>query len=159
MNWLSHDRLGFNYRMSDVTAALGVAQLERLDTLLAERVRVAGLYRERLSAIEGLVLPCEDQGAERRSWFVYVVQVPEGVDRDAVIGRLDARGIASKAYLPCIHLQPFYRERFGYRGGEFPVAEAVAARSLALPFFTTMGESEVDRVAEALRAAIEHRNI
>ncbi len=151
MNWLSHDRLGFNYRMSDVTAALGVAQVERLDALLAERVRVAGLYRERLGAIEGLVLPCEDEGAERRSWFVYVVQVPEGADRDGVIARLAEAGIASKAYLPCIHLQPFYRERFGFRGGEFPVAEQVAARSLALPFFTTMGESEVDRVAEALR--------
>ena len=82
MDWLSHDRLGFNYRMSDVTAAIGVAQVERLDALLAERVRVASLYGERLASIEGLVLPCEDAGAERRSWFVYVVQVPEGVDRD-----------------------------------------------------------------------------
>ena len=132
-----------------MTAALGVAQLERLDALLAERARVAGLYRERLSAIEGLVLPCEDEGAERRSWFVYVVQLPEDVDRDGLIGRLAEQGIASKAYLPVIHLQPYYRERFGYRGGEFPVAEAVAARSLALPFFTTMGESEVERVASA----------
>ena len=157
MSWLSHDRLGFNYRMSDVSAAIGVAQLERLDTLLAERARVAALYRERLAAIEGLVLPCEDRGAERRSWFVYVVQVPEGADRDAVIGRLAELGIASKAYLPCIHLQAFYRERFGFRGGEFPVAEAVAARSLALPFFTAMGESEVDRVASGLQAALGHR--
>ena len=154
MNWLLHDRLGFNYRMSDVTAALGVAQLERLDTLLAERARVAGLYRERLSAIEGLVLPCEDEGPERRSWFVYVVQLPEEVDRDGLVGGLAEQGIASKAYLPVIHLQPHYRERFGYRGGEFPVAEAVAARSLALPFFTTMGESEVERVAQGLQAAL-----
>ena len=92
MDWLSHDRLGFNYRMSDVTAAIGVAQVERLDALLAERARVAGLYRERLGAIEGLVLPCEDAGAERRSWFVYVVQVPEGADRDVVIERLAAGG-------------------------------------------------------------------
>jgi perosamine synthetase len=157
MDWLSHDRLGFNYRMSDVTAALGVAQVERLDTLLAERARVAGLYRERLSAIEGVVLPCEDAGAERRSWFVYVVQVPDGVDRDGVIARLGEMGIASKAYLPVIHLQPFYRERFGYRGGEFPVAEAVAARSLALPFFTAMGESEVERVAAGLESALGRR--
>ena len=154
MNWLSHDRLGFNYRMSDVTAALGVAQVERLDSLLAERERVAGLYRERLAGIEGLVLPCEDEGAERRSWFVYVVQLPAGVDRDGVIAQLGRAGIASKAYLPVIHLQPFYRVRFGFRGGEFPVAEAVAARSLALPFFTTMGESEVERVAEGLEAAL-----
>jgi perosamine synthetase len=157
MDWLSHDRLGFNYRMSDVTAALGVAQVERLDTLLAERARVAGLYRERLSAIEGVVLPCEDAGAERRSWFVYVVQIPDGVDRDGVIARLGEMGIASKAYLPVIHLQPFYRERFGYRGGEFPVAEAIASRSLALPFFTAMGGSEVERVAAGLESALGRR--
>jgi perosamine synthetase len=157
MDWLSHDRLGFNYRMSDVTAALGVAQVERLDGLLASRARVAALYGERLAAVEGLVLPCEDAGAERRSWFVYVVQLPAGVDRDGVIASLSQSGIASKAYLPVIHLQPFYRERFGYRGGEFPVAEAVAARSLALPFFTAMGEAEVERVGAALEAALGRR--
>jgi perosamine synthetase len=154
MDWLSHDRLGFNYRLSDVAAALGVAQVERLDVMLAERERVARLYRERLAGIGGLVLPCEDEGAERRSWFVYVVQLPANADRGAVIAALAADGIASKAYLPCIHLQPFYRERFGYRGGEFPVAERVAARSVALPFFTAMGEAEVERVAAALARAL-----
>jgi perosamine synthetase len=157
MDWLSHDRLGFNYRMSDVTAAIGVAQVERLDTLLAERARVASLYGERLASIDGLVLPCEDTGAERRSWFVYVIQLPEEADRDGVIGLLGKAGVASKAYLPVIHLQPYYRERFGYRGGEFPVAEAVAARSMALPFFTAMGEAEVERVATALEAALGRR--
>jgi perosamine synthetase len=155
MDWLSHDRLGFNYRLSDVAAALGVAQVERLDTLLGDRDRVARLYRERLAGIEGVVLPCEDRGKERRSWFVFVVQVPEGVDRDGVIAALSEEGIASKAYLPCIHLQPLYRERFGFRGGEFPVAERVASRSLALPFFTAMGEAEVDRVGEALQTALD----
>ena len=154
MDWLSHDRLGFNYRLSDVAAALGVAQVERLDALLAERDRVARLYRERLAAIEGLVLPCEDEGRERRSWFVFVVQVPEGADRDGVIAALADEGIASKAYLPCIHLQPLYRERFGFRGGEFPVAERDAARSLALPFFTAHGASDVELVASALKTAL-----
>jgi len=154
MDWLAHDRLGFNYRLSDVAAALGVAQLERLDALLAERERVAGLYRQRLGGLEGLVLPCEDMGRERRSWFVFVVQVPADADRDGVIAALAADGIASKAYLPCIHLQPFYRERFGFKGGEFPVAERIAARSLALPFFTAMGEAEVGRVAEGLARAL-----
>jgi perosamine synthetase len=154
MDWLSHDRLGFNYRLSDVAAAIGVAQVERLDTLLAERERVAGLYRGRLADIEGLVLPCEDHGREHRSWFVFVVQLPEEADRDGVIAALAAEGIASKAYLPCIHLQPLYRERFGFRGGEFPVAERVAARSLALPFFTAMAEAEVDRVGDALARAL-----
>ena len=150
MDWLAHDRLGFNYRLSDIAAAIGVAQLARVEELLAERRRVAARYAERLSGIEGLDLPCPDTGLARRSWFVYVVQVPLEVDRDSVIRALAERGIASKAYLPCIHLQPFYRERFGYRGGEFPVAEQVAARSIALPFFTRMTEGQVDRVCETL---------
>jgi perosamine synthetase len=154
MDWLSHERLGFNYRMSDVSAALGVAQVERLDGLLAARRRVAGLYRQRLAGIEGLGLPCEDAGDQRRGWFVFVVQLPEGSDRDTVSASLASVGVASKAYLPCIHLQPFYRERFGFSGGEFPIAERVAAHSLALPFFTAMGEAEVERVASALEAAL-----
>jgi perosamine synthetase len=135
--------------------------------MLADRVRVAGLYAERLGAMgaapagegdpDGLVLPCADRGEERRSWFVYVLQLPEGADRDAVIAALAADGVQSKAYLPCIHLLPFYRERFGFREGEFPVAERVAERSLALPFFTAMGEAEVERVAGALAAALGGR--
>jgi perosamine synthetase len=164
MGWLDHDRLGFNYRMTDIQAALGVAQVERLDQLLEERRRVASLYGERLAAMggtaagdgdaDGLVLPSADQGDERRSWFVYVVQLPANSDRDAVIADLDQRQIASKAYLPCIHLMPYYRERFGHREGEFPVAERIASRSLALPFYPAMGNDEVERVAEALSEAL-----
>ena len=135
MDWLDHDRLGFNYRLGELACAVGVAQLERLDDLLAARARVAGWYREALAGIEGLTLPCEDRGAERRGWFVYVVQLPRGVDRDATIEALRGRGIQSKPYLPAIHLMSFYRERFGHRKGEFPVCEDVAARSIALPFF------------------------
>ena len=160
MDWLDHDRVGFNYRLSELQAALGVAQVERAAELLEARARVAGLYSEALSELggrpagdgpdEGLVLPCTDRGAERRSWFVYTVRLPAAADRDAVIADLAQRGIASKAYLPCIHLMPHYRERFGYAGGEFPVAEAVAERSLALPFFPAMTEGQVDRVSEAL---------
>jgi len=155
MDWLSHDRLGFNYRLSDVAAAIGVAQVERLDALLAERDRVARLYRERLGGLEGLVLPCDDRGNERRSWFVFVVQLPDDADRDGVIAALASDGIASKAYLPCIHLQPLYRERFGFAGGEFPIAERVAARSLALPFFGSMSERQVERVCASLREVLK----
>ncbi len=164
MGWLSHDRLGFNYRLTDLQAALGVAQLERAEALLGERARLAASYGERLAAIgagpagegdpDGLVLPCADRGAERRSWFVYVVQLPEGADRDGVIAALAERGVAAKAYLPCIHLMPHYREHFGHREGEFPVAERVSRRSLALPFFTAMGEAEVETVTGALAAAL-----
>jgi perosamine synthetase len=149
-----HDRLGFNYRISDMAAAVGVAQLERANAILDVRAQVARLYRERLAGIEGLVLPCEDRPPETRSWFVYVVQLPEGVARDRVVSELSARAVQSKAYLPCIHLQPLYRERFGFVGGEFPVAESVSARSLALPFYNTIGEEEVERVCEALREAL-----
>ncbi len=154
MGRLEHERLGFNYRLTDLSAALGIAQLERADEILARRTRVAELYRERLSALEGLVLPCEDRGSEQRSWFVYVVQLPEGSDREAVIAALADRGVASKPYLPCIHLLPLYRERFGFQDGEFPVAERFAARSLGLPFFTSMREEQVDRVVGALAEAL-----
>ena len=157
MDWLDHDRLGFNYRLSDVACAIGIAQLERLDGLLAGRARVAAQYREALAPLvaeHGLALPCEDRGAERRGWFVFVVQVPPGVDRDATILALQEHGVRSKPYLPAIHLMSFYRERFGHRPGEFPVAEDVAARSLALPFFPQMSEGQVARVAEALTQLI-----
>jgi dTDP-4-amino-4,6-dideoxygalactose transaminase len=157
MGRIEHERLGFNYRLTDVSAAIGVAQLERADELLARRARVAELYGERLAGVDGLVLPLADRGAERRGWFVYVVALPERADRDAVIAELAARGIAAKAYLPCIHLLPYYRERFGFRGGEFPVAEGFAGRSLGLPFFTAMTEGQVDRVAGALAAALGQR--
>ena len=154
MGWLDHDRLGFNYRLDELSSALGLAQLERLDELLAARAAAAALYEQALAGIEGLDLPCPDEDGDRRSWFVYVVQLPEGVDRDAAVLALRDRGIDSKPYLPAIHLMSFYRERYGHREGEFPVCEEVARRSLALPFFTQLTEGQVDRVAAALRAAI-----
>ena len=154
MGRIEHDRLGYNYRLTDLSAAIGLAQVERADELLGRRARVAGMYRERLEGLEGLTVPIPDRGAERRSWFVYVVGLPERADRDGVIAGLASRGIAAKAYLPCIHLLPFYRERFGFGGGEFPVAERFASRSLGLPFFTAMTEQQVDRVVDALTAAL-----
>jgi perosamine synthetase len=157
MGWLDHDRLGFNYRLSDLACALGLAQLERLDDMLAARARVAGWYRdalEGLAAEHGLALPCADQGGDVRGWFVFVVQLPEGVDRDATVVALRELGVQSKPYLPAIHLMSFYRERFGHRPGEFPICERVAAASLALPFFPAMTESQVARVAAALGSVI-----
>jgi perosamine synthetase len=153
MGWLDHDRLGFNYRLSDVAAAIGVAQLEKLDAMLADRARVAALYEEGLAGIDELRTPLSGRGAEARSWFVYAVRLPSGADRDATIDRLAGQGIAGKAYLPCIHLFPHLRE-LGYREGQFPVAEAASARSLALPFFPSMTESQVARVCEALAQSL-----
>jgi perosamine synthetase len=154
MGWLDHDRLGFNYRLSDLACAIGLAQLRRLDQMLAARAHVAALYREALGAIEGLQLPCADLDGDRRGWFVFVVQLPPDVERDATVRALNARRVQSKPYLPAIHLMSFYRERFGHREGEFPVCEDVAARSLALPFFPDISESQVARVAAELRTAL-----
>jgi perosamine synthetase len=154
MGWLDHDRLGFNYRLSDIACALGIAQLGRLEEMLAARARVAGWYREALAGVEGLGLPCVDMGGDRRGWFVFVVQLPVGVERDMVLRWLAERGVQSKPYLPAIHLMSFYRERFDYRLGMLPICEGVAARSLALPFFPEMTASQVERVAGELVRAV-----
>jgi perosamine synthetase len=125
--------------------------------MLAARAGVAARYREALAGLaaqDGLGLPCEDAGGDVRGWFVFVVQVPEGRDRDTTVLGLREHGVQSKPYLPAIHLMSFYRESFGHREGEFPVAEAVAARSLALPFFPDMREHQVERVADALSAVL-----
>jgi perosamine synthetase len=157
MDWLDHDRLGFNYRLSDVACAIGLAQMDRLDDMLAARARAAGWYREalgELAAQRGLGLPCEDGATiagDRRGWFVFVVQVPhDGPSRDDVIRALRERGVQSKPYLPAVHLMSYYREAFGYREGQFPVCEDVAARSLALPFFPQLTQGQVARVAATL---------
>jgi len=154
MGWLDHDRLGFNYRLSDIACALGLAQLERLDAMLADRARVAALYGDGLAGIEGLEPPAPDARGARRSWFVYVVRLPPGTDRVQAVRALAERGIETKPYLPAIHLFSFYRERFGHRPGEFPVAEDAAARSLALPFFPGLSDVRVERVCAELRAVL-----
>lgn len=153
MGWLDHAGLGFNYRLSDLAAALGVAQMERLDALLDSRARVASQYADGLAAIDGVSTPIAARGAERRSWFVYPVCLADGIDRDGVVACLARNGIASKAYLPCIHLFPHLRE-LGYREGQFPVAEAASGQSLALPFFPAMTEANVTRVCEALALSL-----
>jgi perosamine synthetase len=154
MDWLDHDRLGFNYRLSEIACAIGLAQLDRLDEMLAARTRVAAAYGEALAGIDGLELPCPDEGGSVRGWFVYTVSVPHGVDRDETIRGLRMRGVQSKPYLPAIHLMSYYRERFGHREGEFPVCEDVAARSIALPFHPRLSEGDVAAVAQALTASL-----
>ena len=155
MGWLDHDRLGFNYRLSDIACALGLAQLERLDEMLGARARVADAYRDALAGIEGLQLPCPDADGNRRGWFVFVVQLPRDVDRDGCVRALAELGIPSKPYFPAVHLMTYYRQQFGHREGEFPVCEDVAARSIALPFFPQMTEGQVERVGEALRRVLQ----
>ena len=156
MKFMDHERLGFNYRLTDVQAALGIAQLERLDEMLAARAAVAADYSARFAEIgaaepghgdpDDLVLPLADRGAERRSWFVYILRLPKDVDRDGVIAELDRRGIDARPYLPCIHLSEFYRREFGHAEGQFPVAEDFSRRSLALPFYPALPEEWRERV-------------
>jgi perosamine synthetase len=151
-SWLVHSRLGFNYRLSDVHAAIGVAQLERLDDMMAARARVAGWYQARIAEIDGATPMYE--GPQRRSWFVYTPRLDAGIDRNRIIGDLEAAGIQAKPYLPCIHLQPYYQEVHGYRPGLLPVTESISATTIALPFFPEMSESQVERVCAELSRAI-----
>ena len=148
--WLAHSRLGYNYRLDELSAALGAVQAERLDELLGKRERVAGWYDARLAGLEGVERPGPAPWTTRMSWFVYVVRLAPRHDRDRVIRELEARGIPARPYFPPIHLQPFYRGRFGLRPGDFPVTEAAGASCLALPFFGTMREEQVDTVCGAL---------
>ncbi|MFM9019223.1 MAG: DegT/DnrJ/EryC1/StrS family aminotransferase [Actinomycetota bacterium] len=151
--WLVHSRLGFNYRLSDVHAAIGIAQLERLDWMQDARAQVAGMYQDRVQHINGVTPMYE--GPQRRSWFVYAPRLDADLDRDAIIGRLEAEGVSAKPYLPCIHLQPYYREAHGHGPGELPITEAISASTIALPFFCEMTEEQVDRVCAALDRAIQ----
>ena len=152
--WLEHARLGFNYRLDDIRAAIGLGQLEKLDAILARRAEVAARYGTLLGDVEGLELPCADDVEHERSWFVYVVTLPAGSDREAVIDALAARGVQTARYLPCIHLQAYMQERYGFRVGLCPVAEAMSARTLALPFHARLDEEDQVYVAESLRAAL-----
>ena len=155
--WLTHSRLGFNYRLDEMSAVMGLVQIERLEELLARRERVARWYDERLRTVEGIV-PRATVPGTTRSWFVYTVRLDPGQDRTAVMQRLEQDGIPSRPYFTPIHLQPIYRERFGFREGDFPVAEALGRQTLALPFSGVMEEWQVDyvcdRLAEALKACM-----
>jgi len=151
--WLDHARLGYNYRLDDIASAIGIAQLEKLDRILAARNEVAARYAELLADVD-VELPLEDDADHRRSWFVYVVVLAEGVDRERVIGELARQGVASSRYLPSIHLQAYMRERYGFSEGLCPVSEGISARTVALPFFAALERDDQEYVAEALRAAI-----
>jgi perosamine synthetase len=152
--WLDHARLGFNYRIDDVRAALGIGQLEKLDTILSLRQSAAARYAELLAGVDGLEVPLADDTEYVRSWFVYVVTLARGTDRERVIAELERQGIATSRYLPSIHLQAYMRERYGFNEGLCPISEDLSQRTLALPFFTAIEAEDQERVAEALTAAL-----
>src|SRR5436853_4030733 len=149
--WLAHTRLGYNYRLDEMSAALGCAQLERLDEILAKRARVAAWYEARLRDVAGVTPPRMTADVTTQSWFVYVIRLADLATRSHVMRELGERNIPSRPYFPPIHLQPFYRADFGFRSGQFPVCENAGETCLALPFYGTMTEGAVDTVCGALQ--------
>jgi len=153
--WLEHVRLGYNYRLDDLSAALGVGQLEKLDRILELRAQVAARYRTLLEELGGVELPVADDAEHRRSWFVFVVKLAPELDRELVIEFLTREKVATSRYLPCIHLQPYMRERFGFGEGLSPHAEDLSRRTVALPFYTALEAEDQERVVATLAAAID----
>lgn len=154
MAWLGHSRIGYNYRLDEMSCALGVEQLKKINKILKMRENVAKHYYKKLSGNKDIVLPFvhKDNG---ESWFVFVVQLGKKVDRAKVIDILKERGVATNTYFPAIHLQDFYRKEHGYKEGDFPVTEEVAKHTLALPFFSELTKKEIDYVCKNLQRAIE----
>jgi perosamine synthetase len=153
--WLEHDRLGYNYRLDEMSAAIGLVQARRLPELLEKRKRVAFWYEERLRDVEWIRFPQIAPYTTSPSWFVYVIRILPPAQRDRVIERLEQEGIPSRKYFSPIHLQSFYRDRFGYQPGDFPITERLGDQSMALPFSSVMTEDEVERVCFALRKALK----
>jgi len=152
--WLQHTHLGYNYRLDEMSAALGVTQMQRLDELVARRTQVADWYNQRISEIPGVEAPTIARYTTKVSWFVYVIRFAEGMDRDKIAKKLGELGIPARPYFLPIHLQPYMKERFGYTEGIFPVTEDLGRRGLALPFSGVMQEEQVERVCQALRQVI-----
>ena len=152
--WFHHVRLGFNYRITDLQAALGIAQLEKLDRMLELRAEAAARYTDLLSGVDGVEPPHPDDADHKRSWFVYVVKLAQGIDRESVMQSLSVQGIEAGLYVPAVHLQPYMRERYGFAEGVCPVAEDACSRTVALPFFPQLEAADQELVVDALRGAL-----
>jgi len=155
--WLEHTRLGYNYRISDINCALGISQLNRLNKIIEMRDAIAKTYSQKLSEVEEVITPYVSPDTTRMSWFVYVIRLADKFskfERDQIIEELDKRGIQTRNYFEAIHLEPFYVEQFGFKEGDFPVTEFVSERTIALPFYTTMTEGEIDYVVSNLKEVI-----
>lgn len=156
--WLDHERLGYNYRMDELSSALGCSQMERIEEILAKRAEVAGMYGEKLAEFEEVQVPFIADYVNKMSWFVYVIRLEKGIDRNKVIKYLNKEGIQCKPYFTPIHLQPFYRKMFGYKEGNFPITEDVAGRTIALPFFNNLKEEQIDYVVSKLKEGIKRKS-
>lgn len=156
--WLTHHRLGYNYRMTEMSAALGCTQLEKLDYLLKKRTGIVKKYLKKIKKIPGIILPKTAPG-NTHTWFVFPVRVADSISRDKVIDGLRSRGVASKAYFsPCIHLQPFY-QTFGFKEGDFPIAEKLSRTTFILPLHASLTEKDINTVVDALAAAVEEARV
>jgi perosamine synthetase len=151
--WLEHVRLGYNYRMTEMSAALGVSQLQRLESFLEKRANVARMYNERLADLDWVRTPVVKPHV-RMSWFVYVIKLAVGLQRDPVMQALAGQGIPSRGYFAPVHTQPYIRKRFGDLSGSLPVTESIAQRTIALPFHNNLAEADVARVVAALKDAV-----
>ncbi len=162
-SWLSHERLGYNYRLSEIACAIGVAQMERLDAILAARREVATRYMRCFMDWDDLILPNVPPGTEEdMSWYVFVVRLASSyghVERDRIIKGLKRHEVGASNYFPCIHLQPFYRERFGFKKGDFPIAESISERTITLPFFNRMDQTQTDLVCHTLKVMIQREQL
>jgi dTDP-4-amino-4,6-dideoxygalactose transaminase len=160
--WLQHERLGYNYRLSDINCALGMVQLSRLEEILAMRASVADRYTKALAGLApDIITPAPAAPGTRISWFVYVIRLQDEYslgDREVVVQGLRRRGIACNTYFSPIHLQPFYREMFGFRPGDFPVTEHIAERTIALPFFNHLTDEQINAVRDALAGTLSTLN-
>ncbi|GAP39372.1 DegT/DnrJ/EryC1/StrS family aminotransferase [Flexilinea flocculi] len=152
--WLDHSFLGYNYRMDEMSAALGVAQMRRIDQLIQAREQVAAWYKEELSSIDGVECPNSEPTTTRDSWFVYVIRLKPGLDRSAISQRMTAMGVPVRPYFSPIHLQPYMREKFGYVPGKYPVAEDLGRRGLAIPFSGKMTREQVQEVASIIQQSL-----
>jgi len=159
--WLAHERLGYNYRLSEIAAALGIVQMQRLDDMLAKRREVCCQYIERLMAYPELILPTVDDDMQM-SWFVFVVRLTDqytAKERDRIITGLRRHDVGCSNYFPPIHLQPFYRERFGYKQGDYPITEAIAGRTLALPLFNKLDATQIELVTLTLQVMLQREQL
>ena len=161
-SWLAHERLGYNYRLSEINAAMGCVQMDRLDELLTQRRRVANAYTQRLLDQHDLILPTGGTDDADCSWFVYVVRLaPEynRAARDRIIAGLRRHDIGCSNYFPPIHLQPFYRQQLGYNDGDYPITESISDRTLALPFFNQLDDTQIDQVCHTLSLMLQRERL
>ncbi len=153
--WLDHERLGYNFRMDELSAALGCSQMERIEGILRKREKVAEMYNQKFAEIEEVQIPYVSPDTTKMSWFVYVIRIKKEIDRNKVIQYLNQEGIQCKPYFTPIHLQPFYKDMFGFKEGDFPITEDVSSQTIALPFFNNLKEEQIDYVVEKLKEGIK----